>query len=49
MRTALADLKLDELLVVHPGTRSYALGKRVHVMPLTELIAPEGRGKRNKR
>jgi hypothetical protein len=48
MRTALVDLKLDELVVVHPGTRSYTLGKRVHVMPLTDLIAPEGRTKRDK-
>lgn len=38
MRTALVDLKLDELLVVYPGTRRYRLEKRVEVVPLAELI-----------
>ncbi len=38
MRIALADLKLDELLVVYPGTRRYRLEKRVEVVPLAELV-----------
>lgn len=39
MRTALADLKLDRLLVDYPGARRYPLGDRVEVMPVAELIA----------
>ncbi len=38
MRIALADLKLDELLVVYPGERRYRLEKRVEVVPLAELV-----------
>ena len=38
MRIALADLKLDELLVVYPGERRYRLEKRVEVVPLRELV-----------
>lgn len=37
MRIALADLKLDELLVVYPGERRYRLAPRVAVVPLAEL------------
>ncbi len=37
MRIALADLKLDELLVVYPGERRYRLAPRVEVVPLAEL------------
>ena len=37
MRTALADLKLDQLLVAYPGERRYRLADRVEVVPLTEL------------
>lgn len=37
MRTALADLKLDRLWVVHPGTERYALSQRVEAVPLTGL------------
>ena len=48
MRIALAALKLDELVVVHPGTRSYTLGKQVRVMPLTDLVAPQIRARRSK-
>jgi hypothetical protein len=48
MRVALADLKLDELIVAYPGSRSYALGERVRVVPLTELVAPAG-GSRQRR
>ena len=38
MRTALADLKLDHLYVLYPGTRSYSLGKGVEVTPLAEFV-----------
>ena len=38
MRIALADLKLDQLLVAYPGERRYRLDKRVEVVPLAELI-----------
>jgi len=37
MRIALADLKLDELQIVYPGTRSYELAPRVKVMPVSAL------------
>ncbi|MHB1814862.1 MAG: ATP-binding protein [Steroidobacteraceae bacterium] len=37
MRIALADLKLDELNVIHPGTRPYELAPRVKVMPVSEV------------
>ena len=38
MRIALADLKLDELIVVYPGERRYRLEKRVEVVPLAQLV-----------
>ena len=38
MRIALADLKLDELHVVYPGEKRYALTRKVEVGPLTELV-----------
>jgi len=38
MRNALADLKLDELLVVYPGAKSYPLSARAKVVPLAELV-----------
>jgi len=34
---ALADLKLDELVVVYPGIRSYEISDRVKVLPLAEI------------
>jgi uncharacterized protein len=37
MRTALADLALDELYVVYPGARRYSLAKGVTVVPLDEF------------
>ena len=37
MRIALADLKLDELDVFYPGTRSYELAPRVKVLPVTSI------------
>lgn len=39
MRVAIADLKLDELWVVYPGSREYSLDKRVTVRPLSNLRA----------
>jgi predicted AAA+ superfamily ATPase len=36
MRAALADLELERLLVVYPGTERYALGKSVEVLPLAD-------------
>ena len=44
MRIAVADLKLDRLVVVYPGERSYGLGDRVEVMPLAALVGPGGMG-----
>jgi predicted AAA+ superfamily ATPase len=39
MRIALTDLRLDRLLIVYPGEHRYALGDRVEVVPLTQLVA----------
>jgi predicted AAA+ superfamily ATPase len=39
MRQALADLELDELLVITPGERSYRLHERVRVVTLAEALA----------
>jgi len=41
MRIALRDLRLDRLIVVYPGARSYRLAERVDVLPLAAL-AEEG-------
>jgi predicted AAA+ superfamily ATPase len=38
MRTALIDLKLDELTVIYPGKRRYTLAKRIEVVPLAEFV-----------
>src|SRR4029077_15738508 len=40
MRIALADLKLDRLVVVYPGERRYALADSVEVIPLVDLADP---------
>lgn len=37
MRIALADLGLDRLIVLYPGSRTYDLDRQVHVMPLSRL------------
>jgi len=37
MRSALADLRLDRLAVVYPGTRRYDLHPRVVVVPVNEI------------
>lgn len=38
MRIAVADLKLDRLLVVYPGKRRYALSDRIAVIPSVNLV-----------
>jgi uncharacterized protein len=40
MRIALADLRLDHLFVLYPGTRRYQLADRITVLPLTTLAEP---------
>lgn len=37
MHIALQDLQLDQLWVVYPGTRRYALGEKVECVPLGEI------------
>jgi len=37
MRMALRDLKLEQIAVVYPGTRRYALADRVHAVPVAAL------------
>lgn len=39
MGIAMNDLKLDELIVVYPGIRTYELAERVRVLPLAEIAA----------
>jgi uncharacterized protein len=39
MHVALADLKLDDLFVIHPGTDSFPLGERIRAVAVTELHA----------
>ena len=39
MHLAMTDAALDELWVVYPGTRSYALADRITVRPLSQCIA----------
>jgi len=40
MHLAITDLGLDELWVVYPGTRVYALDDRITVRPLADCIQP---------
>ena len=40
MHLAIADTHLDELWVVYPGTRAYALDDRITVRPLHECLIP---------
>jgi len=42
MHVARADLKLDELWVVYPGERRYALSDQVTVLPLAEALKRTG-------
>lgn len=37
MKIAMADLKLDELLVIYPGQKAYPLGDSIRVLPLESL------------
>lgn len=37
MRTALEDLKLEQIAVVYPGTKRYSLGERVAAVPLDAM------------
>ena len=46
MRSALEDLKLDELRVVFSGRRPYRLASEVEVVPLADWLAPEQRDER---
>lgn len=39
MQVAMADLALDEIRVIYPGSRTYALSERIRVMPLEKSIA----------
>jgi hypothetical protein len=38
MRIALADLKLEQLTVVYPGSQSYELGPEARVLPLDTIV-----------
>ena len=40
MRSALDDLHLDELIVIYPGEREYALADNVKVVPLVAYLHP---------
>ena len=40
MHLAITDVGLDELWVVYPGTRAYALADRINVRPLKDCIQP---------
>jgi hypothetical protein len=39
MRSALADLSLEQLVVLYPGSREYELGSRVRVVPMDSLAS----------
>ena len=50
MQLAITDVGLDELWVVYPGTRAYALEDRIKVRPLKDCIQPrKNSGRRNQR
>jgi predicted AAA+ superfamily ATPase len=40
MHLAISDLELDELWVVYPGTRAYALDEQITVRPLADCLEP---------
>jgi predicted AAA+ superfamily ATPase len=42
IRVAVSDLRLDRVVVVYPGDRSYPLTDDVEVVPLVELTDPSG-------
>lgn len=39
MRIALADLGLEQLIVLYPGSRTYDLDRHLHVVPLSRLAS----------
>jgi hypothetical protein len=41
MRIAMDDLRLDHLYVVYPGEKSYTLGKKIEVVPLSRFVKAE--------
>lgn len=43
MRIAMADLKLDEVRVVYPGTKRYQLAEGIEAVPLVDLVKLTGR------
>jgi hypothetical protein len=43
MRIALADLKLEQLVVLYPGPKAYALSERVRVVPISRLSESNAR------
>jgi hypothetical protein len=43
MHVAAADLKLDRLWVIYPGTRGYSLNAKMEAIGLAEAIAELGR------
>jgi hypothetical protein len=38
LAAALTDLRLDRLLVVHPGTARFSLGKKIEALPLADCL-----------
>jgi len=40
IRTALADLKLDKVIIVYPGEKRFALSNQVEVLPLSAFANP---------
>jgi predicted AAA+ superfamily ATPase len=44
MQVAMTDLQLDELHVIYPGKRAYALGETIKVQPLENLLFSANRG-----
>jgi predicted AAA+ superfamily ATPase len=38
MRSALVDLRLDQLAVLHAGSTAYPLGNRIRAVPVTDLL-----------
>ncbi len=44
MRIALEDLRLDRLVVVHAGEKSFPMGEKIHAVPWKELPAEVGKG-----
>jgi hypothetical protein len=41
IRTALADLKLDKVVVVYPGDKRYTLAEKVEALPLKDSSIPD--------